>query len=34
MGGAVSTGEDNEELIDNLVSAGYIKTRTVEKGLR
>ena len=34
MGGAVSTGEDNEELVDNLVDADYIKTSIVEKVFR
>jgi len=34
MGGAVSAGEDNSELIDNLVEAQYIKTRTIEKVFR
>ncbi|OWA52046.1 Protein-L-isoaspartate O-methyltransferase domain-containing protein 1 [Hypsibius exemplaris] len=31
MGGTVSTGRDNDELIDNLVEGGYIKTLSVEK---
>lgn len=30
MGGAVSAGEDNDELIDKLVNAAYIKTPTIE----
>lgn len=34
MGGAVSAGEDNEELVDNLVEADYVKTTIVEKALR
>lgn len=29
MGGAVSAGENNDELIDNLVEADYIKNTTV-----
>jgi len=34
MGGAVSAGEDNNELVDNLVEAGYIKTGVIEKVFR
>ena len=34
MGGAVSAGENNEELIDNLVEADYIKSGHVEKVFR
>ena len=34
MGGAVSAGADNDELIDNLLEADYIKTPTVEKVFR
>ena len=34
MGGAVSTGEDNNDLVDNLVEADYIKTPIVEKVFR
>lgn len=34
MGGAVSTGEDNDELIDNLVEAEYIKTPLIERIFR
>lgn len=34
MGGAVSTGKDNDELIDNLKDAGYIKTHQVEQVFR
>lgn len=34
MGGAVSTGMDNDDLIDNLLCAQYIKTPTVERVFR
>ena len=34
MGGAVSAGEDNDELIDNLVEAEYIKSPHVERIFR
>lgn len=34
MGGAVSTGDDNDELIDNLVDADYIKTPLTERIFR
>ncbi|XP_064625900.1 protein-L-isoaspartate O-methyltransferase domain-containing protein 1-like [Lineus longissimus] len=34
MGGAVSAGEDNDDLVDNLVDADYIKTPGVEKVFR
>ncbi|CAG5120604.1 unnamed protein product [Candidula unifasciata] len=34
MGGAVSSGQDNDELIDNLKDAGYIKTTDVERVFR
>ncbi|CAL1285755.1 unnamed protein product [Larinioides sclopetarius] len=34
MGGAVSAGENNDELIDNLVEAEYIKTPAVERIFR
>jgi len=34
MGGAVSAGENNAELVDNLVDADYIKTGIVEKVFR
>ncbi|WAR23656.1 PCMD1-like protein [Mya arenaria] len=34
MGGAVSTGEDNDDLIDNLKEADYIKSSIVEKVFR
>jgi protein-L-isoaspartate O-methyltransferase len=34
MGGAVSAGQNNDELIDNLVEADYIKTEFVEKVFR
>ena len=29
MGGAVSSGENNDELVDNLMDAQYIKVRGV-----
>ncbi|XP_075220535.1 protein-L-isoaspartate O-methyltransferase domain-containing protein 1-like [Lycorma delicatula] len=34
MGGAVSTGMDNDDLIDNLLCAQYIKTPVVERVFR
>ena len=34
MGGAVSAGENNDELIDNLMEAGYIKHQNVESVFR
>lgn len=34
MGGAVSAGENNDELIDNLKGAGYIRTEAVEQAFR
>lgn len=34
MGGAVSTADDNDELVDNLVIAGYVKDIRVEQALR
>jgi len=34
MGGAVSAGQTNDELIDNLVEAEYIKSSDVEKVFR
>lgn len=34
MGGAVSTGEDNDDLVDNLVEAEYIKSPIVENVFR
>ncbi|XP_029156391.1 protein-L-isoaspartate O-methyltransferase domain-containing protein 1-like [Nylanderia fulva] len=34
MGGAVSTGQDNDELVDNLMESGYIKTKKVEQVFR
>ncbi|XP_063378534.1 protein PRRC2A-like [Cydia fagiglandana] len=34
MGGAVSSGRDNNELIDNLVSSNYIRSRDVERVFR
>ncbi|KYM99428.1 PREDICTED: protein-L-isoaspartate O-methyltransferase domain-containing protein 1-like [Cyphomyrmex costatus] len=34
MGGAVSCGQDNDELVDNLLGSGYIKTKKVEQVFR
>ncbi|XP_047528293.1 uncharacterized protein LOC125064973 isoform X1 [Vanessa atalanta] len=34
MGGAVSSGRDNNELIDNLMSGNYIRTKSVENVFR
>lgn len=34
MGGAVSAGEDNDDLIDNLKEAQYIRTEKVEQAFR
>jgi len=34
MGGAVSAGEDNDDLIDNLLEADYIKSPEVERVFR
>ncbi|XP_075032782.1 protein-L-isoaspartate O-methyltransferase domain-containing protein 2 isoform X1 [Mixophyes fleayi] len=34
MGGAVSAGEDNDDLIDNLKEAQYIRTEEVERAFR
>lgn len=34
MGGAVSAGEDNDDLIDNLKEAQYIRTELVEQAFR
>ncbi|KAL1435667.1 hypothetical protein MTO96_010962 [Rhipicephalus appendiculatus] len=34
MGGAVSAGEDNDELVDHLVEADYIRSPDVESALR
>uniref|UniRef100_A0A8C5Q8F6 Protein-L-isoaspartate (D-aspartate) O-methyltransferase domain containing 2 n=1 Tax=Leptobrachium leishanense TaxID=445787 RepID=A0A8C5Q8F6_9ANUR len=34
MGGAVSAGEDNDELIDNLKEAQYIRSNAVEQAFR
>lgn len=34
MGGAVSRGEDNDHLVDNLKEADYVKTEKVERVLR
>lgn len=33
MGGAVSAGDNNDELIDNLLDANYIKTQNVSLNL-
>lgn len=34
MGGAVSTGNDNDDLIDNLLAADYIRTPSIERVFR
>jgi len=34
MGGAVSSGQDNDELVDNLMESKYIKTKKVEQVFR
>jgi hypothetical protein len=34
MGGAVSAGEDNDNLIDNLLEADHIKSPEVERVFR
>lgn len=34
MGGAVSAGENNDELIDNLVEADYIKSASITEIFR
>lgn len=34
MGGAVSSGRDNDELIDNLMGGNYIRTKVVERVFR
>lgn len=34
MGGAVSAGRDNNDLVDNLVESNYIKTDFVERVFR
>jgi len=34
MGGAVSAGENNDDLVDNLKGAGYIRTEEVEQAFR
>ncbi|XP_029667518.1 protein-L-isoaspartate O-methyltransferase domain-containing protein 1-like [Formica exsecta] len=34
MGGAVSSGQDNDELVDNLMVSGYIRTKKVEQVFR
>ncbi|XP_072753195.1 protein-L-isoaspartate O-methyltransferase domain-containing protein 1 [Anoplolepis gracilipes] len=34
MGGAVSSGQDNDELVNNLMTSGYIRTKQVEQVFR
>lgn len=34
MGGAVSSGRDNDEIVDNLIDAGYIVSKNVEEVFR
>jgi len=34
MGGAVSSGENNDDLVDNLIEADYIKNANVERVFR
>lgn len=34
MGSIVSSGRDNDELVDNLIKSGYIKTKIVEQVFR
>lgn len=34
MGGAVSSGQDNDELVDNLIDSGYIRTKKIEQVFR
>lgn len=34
MGGSVSSGQSNDELIDNLVEGGLIKTNNIERVFR
>ena len=34
MGGAFSNGQDNDELIDNLVDSGYIRSKEIEQVFR
>jgi len=34
MGGTVSSGQDNDELVDNLMGSGYIRSKNVEQVFR
>ncbi len=34
MGGAVSSSEDNDDLVDKLVRADYVKSADIERALR
>lgn len=34
MGGAVSSGDNNDQLVDNLIHASYIKSPSVERVFR
>ena len=34
MGGSVSSGRNNDELVDNLVKGGLIKTQLIERVFR
>ena len=34
MGGAFSNGQDNDELVDNLVDSGYIRSKKIEQVFR
>lgn len=34
MGGAFSNGQDNDELVDNLVDYGYIRSKKIEQVFR
>lgn len=34
MGGAFGNGRDNDELVDNLVDAGYIRSKKIEQVFR
>lgn len=34
MGSAVSSGQNNDELVDNLMKSGYIRTKKVEQVFR
>ncbi|KAJ8682855.1 hypothetical protein QAD02_018647 [Eretmocerus hayati] len=34
MGGAFSSGQDNDELVDNLVDSGYIRSKKIEQVFR